>query len=128
MEARREGRVRVAKASFPVGQQCASARRRCSLPRLLNRISAPEIYRVATVIARRPRAVYELADLNGTPTEGQFYREELTTINIMDRTVYKSDKILDKRVRRGIREFLVRWRGYSQDIDCCVPGNSVKNI
>jgi len=40
-----------------------------------------EIFRLTKVIARRPRAVYELEDLNVTPFDGQFYREELTTNN-----------------------------------------------
>ena len=34
-----------------------------------------EMFRVTKVIDRRPRAVYELEDLNGTPIDGQFYRE-----------------------------------------------------
>ena len=53
-----------------------------------------------------PRAVYELEDLNGTPIDGQLYREELTPVRITVRTAYKIDKILDKRVRRDIREYL----------------------
>jgi len=50
-----------------------------------------EIIRVSIVVKRRPRDVYELEDLNGTPTEGQFYWEELTLVRIMDPTVYKID-------------------------------------
>jgi len=53
------------------------------------------------VIERRPRAVYELEDLNGTRIVGLFFHEELTPARIKELTVYKIDKILDKRVRRG---------------------------
>ena len=63
-----------------------------------------EIFRVAKVVGRRPRVVCELKDLNGTPIDGQFCREELTPVRITDRTAYKIDKILDKGVRGGIRE------------------------
>jgi len=83
---------------------------------------------IIKVIDRRPCAVYELDDLNGTPIDGQIYQEKLTTVRIISRTTYKIDKILDKRVICGIQEYLVRWRGYSQDFDSWVPASSVKNI
>jgi len=88
---------------------------------------SPEIFRVVKVIERRPRAVYELEELNGTRIDGQFYREEDTPARITDRTVYKINKIPDKRVRSGIREYLAGWRGYSQDFESWVPAAGVKN-
>ena len=71
-----------------------------------------EIFRNVKVIHRRPRVVYELEDLNGTPIDGQFYCEELTPVRISSRTTYKIHKILNKRVRRGIPEVLFSWQGY----------------
>jgi len=78
------------------------------------------------VIDKRPRPLYELEDLNGTPIQGQFYQIELTRVRVTRRTVYKIDKILNKRVRRGILEYLVRWRGISKDFDSWVRASSVK--
>jgi len=59
------------------------------------------------VIERRPRPLYELKHLNGTPIDYQFYHEELTPVRVTRRTVYKMNKIIDKRVKRGILENLV---------------------
>jgi len=73
-----------------------------------------DIFRIAKVIERPPRTVFEMEDLNRTPIDGQFYEEELTPVRVSKSTVYKIDKILDERVRRGIREYLVHWRGYSR--------------
>ena len=76
-----------------------------------------EKFRINKVIKTTPRPVYELEDLNKTPIEGQFYQEELTPVCITEQTTYKIDKILDKRVRRGIQEYLVRWQGFNNDFD-----------
>ena len=70
-----------------------------------------EIFRIVKEIHRRPRVVYELEDLNGTPIDGQFYSEDVIPVRITSRTTYKKNKVLNKRVRRGIREVLVRWQG-----------------
>jgi len=87
-----------------------------------------EIFKFAKVIDRRLRAVYELGYLNGTPIEVQFFSRGTDPVRIIDRTFYKIDKVLDKRVKRGFREYVVSWRGYSQDFDSWVPASSVKNI
>ena len=70
-----------------------------------------EVFRVIKVIRRTPRPVYELEDLDHKVIDGQFFNEELTPVGITKRTTFKLDKILATRVRRGIREHLIRWRG-----------------
>jgi len=125
MEARRRG-VRVAKAEFRVGQHVRISRGKVKFAKSAERNFSTEIFRIAKVIERRPRPLYQLEDLNGTPIEGQFYLEELTRFRVTRRKVYKIDKILNKRVRRGILEYLVRWRGYSKDFDSRIPASSVK--
>jgi hypothetical protein len=87
-----------------------------------------EIFRIIKLICRTPRPVYELEDLNGKLIDGQFYGEELTPVRISKRTKFQIDKILRTRVRRGIREYLVRWKGYGPDFDSWIKATSVKNI
>ena len=76
---------------------------------------------------RKPRPVYELEGLCGQHTDGQFYTEEPTSVRITKQMTYKVDKILDKRVRCGILEYLVRWRWYSAVFDSWIPVFSIKN-
>jgi len=61
-----------------------------------------EIFKVAKVIAWRPRAVYEHEDFNQHAYRGPGLMEELTPVFITDRTSYKIDKILEKIVRLAI--------------------------
>jgi len=87
-----------------------------------------EISRIAYMMEMRSRPLYELEDLKGTPIGGHFYQEELTRFRVTRRTIYNIDKKLNKRVRRGISECLVRWRGYSKEFDSWIPASSVKDV
>ena len=49
-------------------------------------------------------------------------------MRISKRTKFQIDKILSTRVRRGIQEYLVRWKGYGPDFDSWINATSVKNI
>jgi len=52
----------------------------------------------------------------------------LVPVRVTNQTTYKIDKILDKRVRRGILEYLVRWRGYGADFDSWVPATDIQSV
>jgi len=85
MEGRRRG-VRVEKSEFRVGQQMRISREKMKFAKSAEQNFSTEIFRIAKVIERRPRPLYELEDLNGTPIEGQFYQEELTRVRVTRRT------------------------------------------
>ena len=95
MEARRL-RVRVARSKFRVGQHVRISKEKMKFAKAAEHNFSTEIFRIVKEIHRRPRVVYELEDLNGTPIDGQFYSEELTPVRITTQTTYKINKILDR--------------------------------
>jgi len=127
MEARRR-RVGVAqKATFRVGQHVRISKENVRFAKADEQNISTEVVKVAKVIERRPRAVYEHEDLNGRVSTASFIARK-TPVRITDRTSCKIDNIIDKKVRRGIRVFLVRWRAYSKEFDSSVPATGVKII
>jgi len=124
-----QGRVHFVKAAtFRVGLHVRFSKEKMRFAKAVKQNFSTEIFKVAKVIVRRPRVVYELEDLNGKPIDGEFCREELTPVRITNRTSYKIYKMLDKSVRSGIREYHFRWRGFFQDFVSWLPAASVKNI
>ena len=103
----KRSRIRTVRPKFRVGQTVRISKKMKFAKRYEQNFST-EIFRIAKVIERSPRPVYELEDLNKTPIDGQFYQEELTPVSVTSHTQYKIDKILERRVRRGITEYLVR--------------------
>ena len=112
--------IRAVRAKFRAGQHVRISKEKMKFAKGGEQNFSTEIFRIAKLI--------ELEDLNWTPIDCQFYQEELTPFRSTKSTVYKIDKILDERVRRGIREYLIRWRGYSTDYDSWIPASSVKDI
>jgi len=55
-------------------------------------------------LTQTPRPMYKLEYLRGESIVGHYYAEELMPVNRTWRTGYRIDKILDARIRRGIRE------------------------
>ena len=101
-------RVCVATANFRVGQHVRISKSKMIFTKSAEHNFRTEILGIVKVIDRRPRKFYELEDLNGTPTDGQLYQEELTPVCTTSRTTYTIDSILDMRVISVIPEYLVR--------------------
>jgi hypothetical protein len=72
--------------------------------------------------------VYELEDLNRKVIDGQYYEEEITSLPITKQTQFQIDKILARRVRRGIKQHLVRWKGYNKDFDSSIPASDIQKV
>ena len=119
--------IRRTAVRFSVGQHVRISKEKLKFAKGGEQNYTTEIFRICKVVRRIPRPVYELQDLLGKHIDGQFYAEELSPVRITKKTTYAINKILRRREKRGIIEYLVRWRGYGPAFDSWIKASSVKH-
>ena len=82
-----------------------------------------------TVYKRFPRQVpvYKIKDDAGEILDGTFYEPELQKI-IKNDDVYRVEKVLRKRKRRGVTEYFVKWKGYSDKFNSWVSERDISKL
>ena len=75
----------------------------------------------------RQLPVYKLKDDAGEILEGTFYEPELQKI-IKNDDVYRVEKILRKRKRKGVVEYLVKWKGYADKFNNWVSERDISKL
>ena len=80
------------------------------------------------VVPRVPQPVYELSDLHNRPIEGQFYNYELVKVVVSPQTEFEIDKILRTRIRNGIKQLFVKWKGYDKTFNSWVNFSDIKKV
>jgi hypothetical protein len=86
-----------------------------------------EIFRIVKVIPRVPQPVYELSNLQTRPIEGQFYNYELVKVSVTPESEFQIDKIVRTRNKDGIKQHLIKWKGY-KTFNSWVHASKVKKI
>lgn len=70
-----------------------------------------EIFTINRVIKRKP-IVYKVVDYEDEEIKGTFYNEQLQKVIPPRDDVYKIERVLGKRKRGKMTEYLVKWLGY----------------
>lgn len=108
------------KPKFKIDTHVRIARKKSMFEKGYETYFSEEIFKISKII-RRPNPVYELKDMNGEIIDGLFYEHELQPVAIDEEKMYKIDKILAHRKRKGIHEVLVAWYGYPQTFNSWIP-------
>lgn len=72
-----------------------------------------EIYVISRILETDPRE-YKLKSLNGDDIKGRFYEKELIKVTMHDDQLYQIEKIIKTRIKDGIKQKLVKWKGWDK--------------
>ena len=78
-----------------------------------------EMFKISKVNQTLP-ITYDLVDLGDEEITGKFYEEELAIFNNI-KEVYRIEKIIKRRTRKGIKEIFVKWYGYPEKFNSWIP-------
>lgn len=87
-----------------------------------------EIFKVSERFMREGLPIYKLVDFNDSAIAGSFYQAELQKVTIKEDQLWKVEKILKTRKRKGKTENLVRWLYWPKQFDSWVKEDDMVDI
>lgn len=87
-----------------------------------------EVFTVYKRYRRGGIPFYEIKDFNGEAIKGSFYTEELQKIVVDPDQLWKVEKVLKTRKRKGRTDFFVRWLHWPERFDSWVSGDSITDL
>ena len=72
--------------------------------------------------------MYQLKDYQNEVITSYFYEPELQVAFLDENMVYKIEKILKKRKRKGISEVLVKWKGWPSKFNSWIPETAMEDL
>lgn len=71
-----------------------------------------EVFTVIDRFVKDGIAMYKIKDEQNDPIIGTFYEKELQKVIVPEDKLYKIEKVIRTRKRRGVKEYLVKFQGY----------------
>ena len=117
------------KFKFKLGDYVRISHLRRTFQREYDERYTGEIFKVTSRRVRGGLNIYRLRDFYDEDVLGTFYEPELQRITADPDGVYKVERILKSRKRRGIeKEYLVRWRHWPPKFDSWVKASDLEDI
>lgn len=112
------------KFKFTVGESVRIAQEKPVFGKGYHQQWSEEIFKVLKQLDTHP-PVYKLKDFGGEVIVGTFYEPELQSV--IDTGIYKVSDIIETRLNNGVKEHLVRWKGYPESMNSWITNFEEEN-
>lgn len=117
------------KFKFMRGDQVRISQVRQPFTRGFGQTYSEELFKIRHRYGTIP-PTYILQDLKGEKIAGLFYEQEMVLVTNEANEpeggkVYRVDKIVKERIRRGKKEYLIKWKGYSSKYNTWEPEENI---
>ena len=107
------------KYKFKIGDTVRISYIKYPFTRGFNQLWTDEVFKIEQRIKSDP-ITYKLVDFTGEKISGSFYESELSRVVIPEKPVYRIEKVIMERRRRGKVEYLVKWVGWPEKFNSFV--------
>ncbi len=113
---------------YEVGDAVRLSHTRYTFKREYNERWTREVFLITERKMKENIPCYKLKDFQNEAIAGTFYRQELQKAEKGEDVVYKIEKVITTRRRRGKREMLVKWLGWGQQFNSWIPEEQVQDL
>ena len=105
-------RIEQHNTTYKVGDHVRISRLKGPFEKSYEESYSREIYIVNKILSTQP-VQYKLKSLNNEVIKGRFYKQEMTSVKMEPNARYPIEKIIRNRVVGGVRQVLVKWKGWN---------------
>ena len=106
---------------YHVGDEVRIARKKSTFEKGYEPNFTEQVYEVSGILPTNP-ITYSLKNLNGAAIKGSFYRQNLVRTK---QRIYFIEKVVKRRVKKGVKQMLVRWSDYGPEFDSWIQDRDV---
>ena len=107
------------KFKFKIGDTVRISYIKYPFTRGFNQLWTDELFKIDERLKSDP-VTYKLVDFTGEKISGSFYESELSRVHIPEKPVYRIEKVIMERRRKGKVEYLVKWVGWPEKFNSYV--------
>lgn len=122
--AQRESKNKKISPIYSIGTFVRIAKQKGKFSRSYQEQTAQEIFKIYKIDTTKKIPLYHIETYNGDEQiTGGFYSFELTPVST---DIFRVEKIIKRRVRNGIRELYVKWKGFDNKYNSWINENDIE--